>query len=344
MKKIITVSKWILGLFSLMLVGYFLGPKAHFEAFDNSPTSGKYEIVEVVERINERNTIPNLKEGNEEEIIWADFPRKTEYVVIYLHGFSASHEEGAPIHENIAKAFNANLYLSRLPRHGLNNIEAFEDLSPKMLVEYAKDAIKIGKSIGEKVILMSCSTGGTLSTYLAAADPEIDALVMFAPNFELYDKTSKLLTKPWGLPIARKIKGANYHTWPAPDRVKPYWNDKYRLEGLVALQSLLDQTMIEEIFTNIHQPIYVGYFYQDEEVRDFTISTDKIKEVQALIQTPADQQRFSAFPDGSAHVLVSPLHNDDWQMVETDVRSFLFKVFDYKAHMKEEESRGKEKQ
>lgn len=324
------------GLILLGFISFFVGPKMNFQDFDNRPLEGTYSIEEVANLVRERNKNPLIKEGNSEEIKWSFYNEKTEYSIVYLHGFSASHEEGAPIHEKIGKFLHANVYLSRLPMHGLNDSLAFEHLTPKALVDYAKEAVKIGKSIGNKVIVMSCSTGGTLSAYLAAADPEIDALVMFSPNFELHDSNSKLLTKPWGLQMARMIKGGDYHTWAAPEKARPFWYWKYRLEGLVALQALIDKTMTEETFKSIRQPVFVGYFYENEENKDFTVSIDKIREVETLISTPKENMNFKAYPDGSAHVLISPLYNDDWQKIQTDVELFLMKTFNYSDELTEE--------
>lgn len=326
----------LIALIAILVAIALLGPKVKYEDFDNKPLDGTFSISEVQSLIKKRNQDPLIRQGNDERIVWADSNRKSQFAVVYLHGFSASHEEGAPIHRNIAKFLRANLYLTRLPEHGLNDTMAFEDLTPKKMVDYAKEAVKIGKSIGHQVILMSCSTGGTLSAYLAANDPDIDALVMFAPNIALHDGTSKLLTKPWGLQLARKIVGGDFRTWPAPERARPYWYWKYRLEGLVALQSLLDHTMKDEILKQIKQPVYVGYYYENEENRDFTVSVDRIREFEKVISTPEDQKLFKAYPDGSAHVLVSPLFNDDWQKIQTDVELFLAKEFDYSYEMTEE--------
>lgn len=54
--------------------------------------------------------------------MWAELVHKskTKYAFVYLHGFSASEKEGHPVHRNIAKHFNANLYLARLQGHGLD--------------------------------------------------------------------------------------------------------------------------------------------------------------------------------------------------------------------------------
>ncbi|GLR15783.1 alpha/beta hydrolase [Portibacter lacus] len=323
MKILKKIGWFLLFILGLIAIAFLLGPTMKYEKIDNTPLDGKYSISEVEKIITDRNNNPRIKADNEEKIIWADGIQKTEYAFIYLHGFSASHEEGAPIHANIADRYGANLYLSRLPRHGLNDSLAFLDLTPKLLVDYAKEAIKIGKSIGEKVIVISCSTGSTLSAFLAANDPDIYAQIMFSPNFELHDKTTKLLTKPWGLNLARRIKGGNYHQWNAPARARPFWNHKYRLEGVIALQSLIDDTMEAEVFREIKQPIFVGYFYKDEQTRDFTVSTEKIQEVEHLLGTPEDLKEFIAYPDGKKHVFISPLFNENWERVQDDVIDFL---------------------
>ena len=152
-----------------------------------------------------------MKKNNEARIVWADsIGRQTEYSIVYLHGFSASPMEADPIHINIANAYACNLYLARYKGHGIDNADAFEKLSPKDLVQSAKEAIAIGKKIGKKVILMSCSTGGALALYLSANDPEIAANILFSPNIALADPNSAILTGPWGLQLGRFVMGGIY--------------------------------------------------------------------------------------------------------------------------------------
>ena len=60
------------------------------------------------------------KPNNESKVVFHDsIPKKTPYSILYLHGFSASTEEGNPVHINIANALGANIYLPRLFGHGL---------------------------------------------------------------------------------------------------------------------------------------------------------------------------------------------------------------------------------
>ena len=60
----------------------------------------------------------------------------------------------------------------------------------------------------KKVILMSCSTGGTLSIYLAAKFPDqVHAQILYSPNIAIADPTAKMLTGPWGEAMLSSIVG-----------------------------------------------------------------------------------------------------------------------------------------
>ena len=72
--------------------------------------SGAMELETYIKN-NEANH--KLKPDNEARIVWANdsLKNKTEYAIVYLHGFSASQFEGAPTHTNIAKMFGYNITL-----------------------------------------------------------------------------------------------------------------------------------------------------------------------------------------------------------------------------------------
>ena len=151
-----------------LIVVYFLGP---------TPPSPQYntEIPELPS-IEKLEDFVNLKEaqfhtrpGNEAQIVWLDSNKsKTDYSILYLHGFSACHMEGNPIHMNLAKEFGANLYLARLQEHGLISDNNLENYSPDGVWESAKEALFIAKKLGNKVIVISTSTGSPIALKLAA--------------------------------------------------------------------------------------------------------------------------------------------------------------------------------
>ena len=150
-------------LVTALVIGYLSGPQVEY-----GPVSPDIERLNVsLEELdgyiasNER-MVEGIKPENQSQIFWAsDSVQRTEYVIVYLHGFSAGPMESRPVHMNLAKKFGANLYLARLSQHGLEGTESFLDLTPNGLMESAKEALEVGQILGEKVILMSCSTGGT---------------------------------------------------------------------------------------------------------------------------------------------------------------------------------------
>lgn len=307
-------------LIPLILVGgVFLGPQKDFEKVDgkieaiNLPLAGIQAYL-----ASQDDKVPDVFPENRAQVIWADSIRKTPYSIVYLHGFSASAMEGAPIHQDFAKRYGCNLLLSRLADHGRNSEESFLNLTPRALVESAKEAIALGQLLGEKVILMSCSTGGTLSAYLAAENPDIiEAQIMYSPNIAIYSSASTLLTKPWGLQLARATSGGEYRSFTVPESCDPAWTTTYRLEGLIALQALLDQTMRPEIFQKISHPVFVGCYYKNEEEQDMVVSVEAMRTFMDQISTPEEDKSFITFPEAQTHVIAAGCQTKDLEGVRT---------------------------
>ena len=293
------------------------GPRPGFEPVKSKIESIDLDIEELESFIaHQEDKVINLKPGNGSRIIWADSVRKTPYVVVYLHGFSAGPVEGAPFHQSFAKRYGCNLYLPRLAGHGIDDKESFLKLTPEELMQSAREAIAIGQTLGEKVILISCSTGSTLGTYLAAHNPEaIFAHMMYSPNLKLGSSASKLLTLPWGLQLARLVSGGNYRSLQLPESCHPYWTVTYRVEGLVCLQDLLEQTMGTATYAKITQPTFIGHYYKNEEEQDFVISYEEIQSFSKTCNVPAEQQRIVPFPDVNSHVIISDLQSEDLESV-----------------------------
>ena len=103
--------KIIIGLFGIGFIIFFSGPKVAEPNLNQEAPSVPQNLLELNDWITARELkVKGLKEGNESRIEFYDsIPQKTKYSVLYLHGFSASSEEGAPFHQNIAKHFKANL-------------------------------------------------------------------------------------------------------------------------------------------------------------------------------------------------------------------------------------------
>jgi len=316
----------------LLAIAFWAGPKPDYPAFTGNIEDLKMSLGETEVFVSQKHKdVKNFKAGNESYILWADSTKqKTEYSVVYLHGFSASPMEGDPIHKEFAQRYGANLYVPCLAKHGILDKESFKDLTPKDLIDSAKEAIAIGNILGEKVIVLSCSTGGTLSAYLAAENPKrIHAQIAYSPNIDLADDTSELLTLPWGLNLAQQVSGSEYRHVPIPENCAPYWTMDYRLEGVIALKALIEETMSSDIYKKINQPLFVGYYYKDEENRDKTVSIPAMKTFFEEVSTPENKKIIHPFPNG-AHVMLSPLQSKNLDAVRKETFKFAEEILGLK--------------
>jgi hypothetical protein len=116
-------------LFILVVLGivYFLGPHPAKPVYNSSLPEVPATAAALKNYISTQEAQHKLKPDNEARIVWANdsIKQKTAYAIVYLHGFSASQEEGNPVHRNIAKQFGCNLYLTRLSQHGIDTTEHY---------------------------------------------------------------------------------------------------------------------------------------------------------------------------------------------------------------------------
>ena len=218
--------------------------------------------------------IPNEKRTLSKVIFFDSIPQKTEYSIVYLHGFSGSSQDGAPVHEMVARELGFNLYLPRLYAHGLDDEEPLLNYTGEKSLDSAREAIAIGKILGKKIILMGTSTGCSLALNLAN-DSKIAALVMYAPNIKVNHPLAFVATLPWGLQILRLIKWGKYHYIDdmTTEKMK-YWTHKYRLEAVVQMQKLIETSMIESTFNQVTCPVFSGFYYRNEKEQDQVVSVD----------------------------------------------------------------------
>ncbi len=326
--------KVLLYIIGVLIIIYLFGPRPDTPKYDKAiPVVAT--LAELDKYIASREAAHKLKPNNEARIVWANdsIKQKTDYAIVYLHGFSASQEEGNPVHRNIANQFGCNLYLSRLAEHGIDTTEQLMNLTADNYWESAKEALAIGKQLGKKIILMGTSTGGTQALQLAATYPDdVAALILYSPNIAINDNNAWLLNDHWGLQIARLVKGGNYNN-PDDERsiYKQYWNKPYRLEALVTLEEMLETTMNKETFNKIKQPVLLLYYYKDEQHQDKVVKVSAIKEMFSQLATNTANKRAIALPNTGDHVIGSPIKSKDVEAVEKETKLFFEDILQLKA-------------
>ena len=315
-----------LSIFFLILGGiYLLGPRVEKPEFKDLQTEVPSDLLELDNWVNTREiSLGNIRPGNASKIIFNDsVPAKTRYSVVYLHGFTASGVEGEPVHRNIAKALGANLYIPRLFGHGLEEEEPMFNFNNNDFWQSGLEALEVAKKLGETVIVLGTSHGGSLSLSIGD-DPSIGALVLFSPNIEVFDYKAKLLSKPWGLQISRLIKGGKYHFMWKPSKEKElYWTAKVRLEATLHMQKFLDVKMTPSVFKKVKAPVFLAYYYKNDSLQDQVVSVPAMLKLFKHIGTPDALKVKQAFPDIGGHVLTSYITTNNYDEVTEATLNFL---------------------
>jgi esterase/lipase len=324
---ILKTLKVIATVFLILGAIYLVGPRVETPEFSNEIPGVPDNLVKLQKWINTKEILQgNVRPGNASKIIFNDsIPQKTEYSVIYYHGFTASGMEGDPVHRDISNVLGANLYIPRLFGHGLEEEESMLNFNNDDFWKSGKEALEVAKKLGEKVIILGTSHGGSLALALGD-DPSIEAMLLFGPNIAVFDPKAKLLSKPWGLQIGRLVKGGNYHEWEANDEKKKYWSTKTRLEAMTHMQKFLDVKMRRSVFKKVKVPVFLAYYYKNDNLQDNVVSVPAMLKMYDQLGTPDSLKLKQAFPEVGDHVLTSYISTQYYDVVTKASLAFLSKI------------------
>ncbi|WP_143960556.1 alpha/beta hydrolase [Litoribacter populi] len=325
LRKILVV---LLVLAVVLAIGYVMGPRERV-----APLTGEYPEVptdpyELETYLRQReDTVKGLKEDNEAKIIWADSltKHKTEYAFVYIHGFGASEKEGHPLHRELAQYFGANLFLTRLPEHGISRNDAFKHLSAQELADAAREAYSIGKAIGEKVVVIGTSMGGALTLMLGSEQEDIEALVLLSPAIRDFEGRLELLFQPWmkNLLASAITNDEGVQIVERTGDKARYWSEEYHVNAYTSLAVLLKSKMNMQTYEQVKQPVFMGYYFMDEENQDFVVSVPAMLKMFENLGTDEDMKVKMAFPEANDHVIGSAITSEDWESVLEACKEFL---------------------
>jgi len=256
--------------------------------------------------------IPNLRAGAGKEIVWADpvNKAKTPLAIVYVHGFSSTKMETRPVSDNVAKALGANLYFMRLNGHGTDG----EGLASATMNDWANDlaeALAIGDRIGEKTVLLSTSTGGTLSVW-GYRKPElmknVVALAMISPNFAIHGASIGMMNMPWAETIMPLIAGKTRSWEPKTEDHAKWWTTSYPTTALLSMGALMRK--VQEVdYAGITTPAL--FIYSD---KDKVVVPEVTDEIVAKWGGPKHTIKINDSGDPNHHVIagaiVSPQTTD----------------------------------
>lgn len=311
-----------------LLIGYAVGPRVSLPLNVPQTTLVTTDLTKLDAQVAAYEARFPIKPDNEARVVWHNKQKQqTPYSIVYLHGFGASQAEGDPVHRDLARQFGCNLYLARTDGHGLSAPDVMKTMTPASYLASAERALAIGKVLGKKVIVMGTSMGGMLTLYLASKHPEIEGLILYSPCVGVANPALRLVTKPWGRQILSTIFPDDYvHAEGQSAERAPYWYRRYHTNGLLTLQTILDEYATPETFAKIRQPTFMAYYYRDEEHQDKTVSVAALLNMFDELGTPTALKQKQDFPNADAHVIASHLTTKAWPEVEKATAQFMQKT------------------
>jgi esterase/lipase len=289
--------------FFVNLLGFQKTAWADLRTVLDAPLTQMQDQLDALESVH-----PDIVENTEKRIRFYDTPRETLYSIVYLHGFSATRMELNPLVDRLADSLKANVYYTRLRGHG-RSADAMLDGTVQAWKQDTLDAFKLGQRLGQHVVIIGTSTGGTLATWLNAhqtADDSPFATVLISPNFGVKSKSSGLLQWQLGRWLIKQLKG-DYHAFkPHNEFHATYWTERYPFDAIVPMLDLVDEVNSLNIKT-LSTPHLIVYSPNDQ-----VVDVDKILEFGAQLNSEkVVMLPFTASKDPAQHVLVGDASSPD---------------------------------
>ncbi|PIB26162.1 hypothetical protein BFP76_12875 [Amylibacter kogurei] len=255
----------------------------------------------------------DIKPNQQKQIIWAGAAGvKTETAIVYLHGFSASATEIRPVPDMVAKELGANLYFARLPGHGRTGA-AMGDVVVQDWINDLAESMSIGRALGERVVIMSTSTGGTLAAAAlsdAQFQEKLAGIIFVSPNFAVHSAAADLANLPffrqWGPIVAGETRSFEARK---PGQAEN-WTTSYPLKSVVPMMRLIDFVNDQDFAATKIPALF--YFSDDDAVVNATVSREISEKWGGAVQVI--NPTLNAEDDEYSHVIagdiLSPSQNE----------------------------------
>ena len=255
---------------------------------------------------NKESQFSDLKKNVQKKIVWSRKKNtKTKISIVYIHGFSASSEEVRPLPDLIGKDISANIFYTRLTGHGRSS-DAMGLSSISNWVNDLHEAIEIGSRIGQKVILISTSTGGTLSAISALNEnlsKTILGYIFISPNFGINHKLANLISWPYSEYWLHLFIGKTRTIKPRNELDKKFWTLSYPTKALIPMARLVKKINNKD-FSNVNNPA-LFYFSMDDKVVEPKKTVEFIENWGG--KTKTINVKMSEFDDKYSHVIAGDI-------------------------------------
>ncbi|MEM7677097.1 MAG: alpha/beta fold hydrolase, partial [Myxococcota bacterium] len=259
-------ARWLVGAIGGAAVLFAVGPRTRARLDGTAPEVPQTPQA-VADLIAERERkTEGVRPDTEARITWGAEPgARTEYAFVYLHGFSASRRETAPVTADVARAFGANVFEARFTGHGRSG-EALGRATAEDWLADTREALAVAQVLGKKVVVIGCSTGATLAMIVAAHDrPAVSAYVLLSPNFGPKSAASGLLLWPWAERWVPLVAGSERSWEPEVPEQGKYWTTRYPVSALFPMMAVVQSARTVPL-ERVTEPVLVLHSEQDSVV------------------------------------------------------------------------------
>ncbi len=300
------IGRLCLALVAVGALIYWFGPR---EDVDLHPRFEPRKFGEGVQVYFEsvESAFDDIVPGVEKRVIWQDGfkERRTPVSILYLHGFSATSEEIRPVPDRVADALGANLVYTRLQGHGRRG-EAMAEGTASGWMQDVAEGLAAARAVGDQVVVISTSTGGTLAAAAAMDDDlsrDLAGIVFISPNFGVNTPGAWIPGLPWARDWLPVLMGENRDvSGPDPEKNR-YWSAIYPWEAVVPMTVLVDVVFALD-FSGAKVPALFWFSDDDQVVRP-----DRTHKVAEVWGAPAVVELVTMGPDDdpSSHVVAGRL-------------------------------------
>ena len=116
-----------------------------------------------------------------------DHGERLPRVYIMIHGITNSPEQWRELGETLHDR-GRHVLILRMPYHGLqrHQVSELKGLKPQDLKVYADEAVDIAAGLGDEIVAIGISGGGTVASWMAQNRPEVDQALLLAPFYGIH--------------------------------------------------------------------------------------------------------------------------------------------------------------
>lgn len=252
---------------AIIALTFLFAPRPRLKAKTLTANTSKLGLAELEEWLKNRETkTENLIQSANAHIHWADKKVKTPISFLYIHGFSASWQETAPLTQKLADKYSANVLQARVAGHGTGPCGMLS--SAEDWLQSVSDQFEIARNIGDKVVIVATSTGAALTTWLLSQEDttkDVAACLFVSPNFRIRNPFGFLLTWPWAEHWIHFILGKNVKWAPKSSLEAEVWTHEYSTLALIEMQKTVDWAN-KQNFEDLNVPMALMYMENDETI------------------------------------------------------------------------------